>query len=575
VTAPTSPPIGASPFTLRRWSLEHELRPLFQRVFEERPEVRSVLLAVAQHWADEADDAVHGHLVMSAREVPRWPHRCADDTFPGDGDLCSYCCSRDFDDPRVRWVSWDENGLAIRCWQAFCLEGGSQDDDPNFASVPVLVGRRHEGGVAFDFVTRCGRPWLDLPTTGLPTWFLQDEASTPLEPIGATPRSPDEDSFRAAIAAAPRDDGPRLVFADWLEQRGDPLGEFIALSLTHPRPEAAAIRRRALVQTHAEAWLGELVACVPVGSANFSRGLLTAATVCFDEKTEALAQSPVWSTVEHLEFAETSRCVFSKSMGALSSVAGLRREGVAGLPSTVTQVACRPDVALAALPATVKALTLTVPFEAAALAPVRTFLRQGNAARLERFAVAFEPVGDDTAEPPWALVRELLSLEGPRVVAVGGWAPGQGRTGWWLERVRSWEGPASLSLEGFSTFQSADVRAGLLRAFAEAGGTRVKLRSTGHFRPSASEREALARGGLDVEFEEPEPASEPPPLPVPPRPPPRAMPLVVDPISRAVSFPVEASARPGPGSAAKVKARWLELALLVGAAAALTARACG
>jgi uncharacterized protein (TIGR02996 family) len=37
----------------------------------------------------------------------------------------------------------------------------------------------------------------------------------------------DESAFRAAVLAAPDDDGPRLVYADWLEERGDPYGELI------------------------------------------------------------------------------------------------------------------------------------------------------------------------------------------------------------------------------------------------------------------------------------------------------------------------------------------------------------
>ena len=37
----------------------------------------------------------------------------------------------------------------------------------------------------------------------------------------------DEDAFLAAIAAAPADQAPRLVFADWLEERGDPRGAWL------------------------------------------------------------------------------------------------------------------------------------------------------------------------------------------------------------------------------------------------------------------------------------------------------------------------------------------------------------
>jgi len=39
----------------------------------------------------------------------------------------------------------------------------------------------------------------------------------------------DSVAFHRLIAAAPDDDAPRLVYADWLEERGDPRGEFLRL----------------------------------------------------------------------------------------------------------------------------------------------------------------------------------------------------------------------------------------------------------------------------------------------------------------------------------------------------------
>src|SRR5947209_2863533 len=39
------------------------------------------------------------------------------------------------------------------------------------------------------------------------------------------------DTFRAAVLAAPDDDTPRLVFADWLEEQGDPYGEFVRVQV--------------------------------------------------------------------------------------------------------------------------------------------------------------------------------------------------------------------------------------------------------------------------------------------------------------------------------------------------------
>ena len=36
-----------------------------------------------------------------------------------------------------------------------------------------------------------------------------------------------DDAFLQAIIENPDDDAPRLLYADWLEERGDPRGEFI------------------------------------------------------------------------------------------------------------------------------------------------------------------------------------------------------------------------------------------------------------------------------------------------------------------------------------------------------------
>jgi uncharacterized protein (TIGR02996 family) len=40
-----------------------------------------------------------------------------------------------------------------------------------------------------------------------------------------------DDSFLRAVLAAPRDDAVRLVYADWLEERGDPRGAFLRLEV--------------------------------------------------------------------------------------------------------------------------------------------------------------------------------------------------------------------------------------------------------------------------------------------------------------------------------------------------------
>src|SRR5262245_63559304 len=54
----------------------------------------------------------------------------------------------------------------------------------------------------------------------------------------------DEAALLTAIEAAPDDDGPRLVLADLLQQRGDAWGEIIVLGCELARREEPALRRR-------------------------------------------------------------------------------------------------------------------------------------------------------------------------------------------------------------------------------------------------------------------------------------------------------------------------------------------
>jgi uncharacterized protein (TIGR02996 family) len=74
------------------------------------------------------------------------------------------------------------------------------------------------------------------------------------------------DSFLAAIRANPDDDLPRLIFADYLDERGDPRGELIRtqVELARGNPDdrqqdALRARERALLAEHEEEWYGSLV----------------------------------------------------------------------------------------------------------------------------------------------------------------------------------------------------------------------------------------------------------------------------------------------------------------------------
>jgi uncharacterized protein (TIGR02996 family) len=71
-------------------------------------------------------------------------------------------------------------------------------------------------------------------------------------------------SFLRAILDAPEEDAPRLVYADWLEEQGDPRGEFIRLQVEAARG-ADPLRRRelqrsaaAILEIHEAEWLAPI-----------------------------------------------------------------------------------------------------------------------------------------------------------------------------------------------------------------------------------------------------------------------------------------------------------------------------
>ena len=111
----------------------------------------------------------------------------------------------------------------------------------------------------------------------------------------------DEQSFLSAIQAAPDDDAPRLVYADWLQRRGDVRGEFIATQCTlaamdderedEARAELQA-RQWQLYDEHAAAWFAE-VGLEP-SEGDFHRGFLEEVRAPFSRlQAELLGQRAV------------------------------------------------------------------------------------------------------------------------------------------------------------------------------------------------------------------------------------------------------------------------------------------
>jgi carbon storage regulator len=72
----------------------------------------------------------------------------------------------------------------------------------------------------------------------------------------ARPRSwsPEERAFLRAIEDRPDDEATRLVFADWLEERGDPLSELLRLQCGVARLPVGDRRRRSLMRREHALW---------------------------------------------------------------------------------------------------------------------------------------------------------------------------------------------------------------------------------------------------------------------------------------------------------------------------------
>jgi carbon storage regulator len=97
-------------------------------------------------------------------------------------------------------------------------------------------------------------------------------------PPALPPRSPEEIPFLQAIQENPDDEGIRLVFADWLEERADPLGDLIRtqcqlakLPPTDNRRHALEVRDGILWAEHGRAWRPSLPAVLFLPSGGHRR----------------------------------------------------------------------------------------------------------------------------------------------------------------------------------------------------------------------------------------------------------------------------------------------------------------
>ncbi len=130
--------------------------------------------------------------------------------------------------------------------------------------------------------------WADLPAwdryrdsanaAACRAWAGRPRADRVSLPLGipAIPTAATSEELLAAVMARPDDDGPRLVYADWLSERGDPRGEFISIQCAPPREDLEA-REAELLSAHSRHWLGGLGD--DVLQATFRRGFVEQVTM--------------------------------------------------------------------------------------------------------------------------------------------------------------------------------------------------------------------------------------------------------------------------------------------------------
>lgn len=137
---------------------------------------------------------------------------------------------------------------------------------------------------------------------------------------------PGYEPFLRAICADPEDDTVRLVYADWLDENGDPdRAEFIRLQIDlvgEPvNTKTRARRARSLLKVNGARWRGEVPSFSSIDWALFERGFLTRLSIRTgwspSDFVTACAVAPVsqiqichcrpWTLQNLIRFAEFSR----------------------------------------------------------------------------------------------------------------------------------------------------------------------------------------------------------------------------------------------------------------------------
>lgn len=64
---------GRTSAEMRELAVKYYLEPAARLIFASHPKAQSVILAIAQYWNDEANDATHVEIIVTSDPDPKWP----------------------------------------------------------------------------------------------------------------------------------------------------------------------------------------------------------------------------------------------------------------------------------------------------------------------------------------------------------------------------------------------------------------------------------------------------------------------------------------------------------------------
>ena len=177
---------GSTSAELRDKFVERALKPLVARAFKVDADVQSVIFAVAQFYADEAEDQVHMEFVPCAERNPVWPDCLADPRF--------YATEEDFIDCTQRTENlfrWElqrelpqlDDDAVITAFAPYCLEESDQEMSMEESFVPYAILRRPEGDkeITVEIVGKMHQPAFE-DRFDVGTWAPDPDAFEPPSP---------------------------------------------------------------------------------------------------------------------------------------------------------------------------------------------------------------------------------------------------------------------------------------------------------------------------------------------------------------------------------------------------------